>query len=63
MSVWRSSMGQTKPKSKTEMRKVVLFKKLFCSFVCLFVCIVVVLFFSSIFVSVFAFFSFFMYGD
>ena len=35
MSVWRSSMGQTKPKSKTEMRKVVLFKKLFCSFVCL----------------------------
>ena len=29
------NMGQTKPKSKTEMRKVVLFKKLFCSFVCL----------------------------
>lgn len=52
MSVCRSSMGQTKPKSKTEMRKVVLFKKLFCSFVCL---SVLLFFFSCIFVSVFAF--------
>ena len=61
MSVCRSSMGQTKPKSKTEMRKVVLFKKLFCSFVCL--SVLLCFFFSSIFVSVFAFFSFFMLGD
>lgn len=39
MSVYRSSMEQTKPKSKTEMRKVVLLRNYFVHlFVCLYCC-------------------------
>ena len=60
MSVYRSSMEQTKPKSKTEMRKVVLLRNYFVHlFVCLYCCS---FFFFLVFLFLFLL-SFFMYGE